>query len=43
MDYWRFNLRMIKDVYLILRIDDNLDVLVGLMWFIFLDLNMVYY
>lgn len=34
---------MIKDVYLILRIDDNLDVLVGLMWFIFLDLNMVYY
>lgn len=43
VDYRRLNSRTIKDAYPIPRIDDNLDALVGSMWFTSLDLNMAYH
>lgn len=43
VDYCCLNVIIVKDVYFIFRIEDDLDVFVGFKWFIMLDLNMVYY
>lgn len=37
VDYRRFNDVMIKDVYLLLRIDEILDYFLGVCWFLILD------
>ena len=42
VDYRKFNDKMVKNVYPIPRIDDNLDALSGAKWFTTFDCNMAY-
>lgn len=43
IDFRRFNNVIVKDVYLLLRIDELLDVLGGLRWFFILDMMSGYW
>lgn len=43
IDYRKFNDVIVKDLYLLLRMDDCLDVLYGLVWFFVLDLKSGYW
>ena len=40
VDYWKFNDKMVKNVYPIPRIDENLDALGGAKWFTTFDCDM---
>lgn len=43
IDFRRFNNVIVKDVYLLLRIDELLDVLGGFRWFFILDMMSGYW